>query len=251
MFASEEAARNPSEDLRLILEAREHEDTARWERAEAAHRQAVVLAEIDGNEDKILKAHDDLSSLFANRGMADKALQEAQVALAVARKTKITPTLAMALGGLFNCHLMKGDMESAAATAEEAVQVTPAEKMFDWLRARALMMRARCRVEQCQVAQTEQDLEAAWRRLAPQKKTKMLAGIQSSLAVWWEITARIRTQSKDLAGAAQAMGESVEFRRTVSQLPQLAGPHQHHALAKALEEYSVALAAAGEVKAAT
>jgi tetratricopeptide (TPR) repeat protein len=251
VFAAEEAARNPNESLRLVQEAHEHEDAARWEQAEAAHRRALALAEAEGNEGMIFKAHDDLRSLFAIRGMADKALQEAQAALAAARKAKIAPMLAMAFGGLFQCHLMKGDMRPAAATAEEAVQVTPAEKMFDWVRARALMMRARCRVEQRQVAQAEQDLEAAWRILAPQAKTKMFAGIQSSLAVWWEITARIRTQSKDFAGAAQAMGKTVEFRRTVSQLPQLSGRHKHHALAKALQAYSVALAAAGEVKAAT
>jgi hypothetical protein len=123
--------------------------------------------------------------------------------------------------------------------------------MYDGQRARALLMRARCRLEQCQVSQAEQDLELAWRILAPQAKAGMFAGVQGSLAVWWEITARIRTQSKDFMAAAKAMGKAVEFRRTVSQLPQLAGPHKHHALAKALQEYSVALMAAGEVEAAT
>jgi hypothetical protein len=111
-------------------------------------------------------------------------------------------------------------------------------------------MRARCRLEQRQVSQAEQDLEVAWRILAPQAKTKMFSGIQSSLAVWWEITAQIRTQSKDFEAAAQAMGHAIEFRRSVSQLPQHAGPHKHHALAKELQEYSIALAAAGDVEAA-
>ena len=109
--------------------------------------------------------------------------------------------------------------------------------MYDGQRARALLMRARCRMEQRQVSQAEQDLEVARRILRPQAKAAMFAGVQGSLAVWWEITARIRTQSKDFAAAAQAMGKAVEFRRTVSQLPQLEGPHKHHALAKALQEY--------------
>ena len=251
VLATEEAERNPSESLRLVQEAREHEDAARWEQAEAAHRRALALAQAEGNEAMIFKAHDDLRSLYAICGMADKALQEAQAALEAARKTDMAPLLLMALGGLFQCHLMKGDMTSAAATAEEAVQITPAEKMFDGLRARALLMRARCRLEQCQVSQAEQDLEVSWRILAPQAKTAMLAGVQGSLAVWWEITARIRTQSKDFAGAAEAMGKAVEFRRTVSLLPQLEGPHKHHALAKALQEYSAALTTAGDVEAAT
>jgi tetratricopeptide (TPR) repeat protein len=250
-FASEEAEKNPSESLRLVQEADEHEDAARWEQAEGAHRRALALAQAEGNEAMIFKAHDDLRSLYAICGTADKALQEAQAALAAARKTDLAPVLAMALGGLFQCHLMKDDMTSAAATAEEAVQITPAETMYDGQRARALLMRARCRVEQGQVSPAEEDLEVAWRLLAPQAQATMLAGVQGSLAFWWEITARIRSRSEDHAAAAKAMGQAVEFRRTVSQLPQLAGPHKHHALAKALQEYSVALLAAGEVEAAT
>ena len=46
------------------------------------------------------------------------------------------------------------------------------------------------------------------------------------------------------------MSKAVEFRRTVSQLPQLAGPHKYHALAKALQQYAAALLAAGEAEAA-
>src|ERR1039457_4032104 len=150
VFAAEEAARNPSASLRLVQEAHEHEDAARWEQAEAAHRRALALAEAEGNEGMIFKAHDDLRSLFAIRRMADKALQEAQAALAAARKTGIAPLLSAALGGLFECHLTNGDMMSAAATAEEAVQVPAAEKMFDGQRARALLMRARCQLEKGQ-----------------------------------------------------------------------------------------------------
>jgi len=101
-----------------------------------------------------------------------------------------------------------------------------------------------------EIFQAEQDLEVAWRILAPRAKATIFAGFQGSLAVWWEIKARIRTQAKDFAGAARAMAKAVEFRRTVSQLPQLEGPYKHHALAKALQEYSLALSAAGEVEAA-
>ena len=44
VFTSEEAERNPNESLRLVQEAHEHEDAARWEQAEAAHRRASALA---------------------------------------------------------------------------------------------------------------------------------------------------------------------------------------------------------------
>lgn len=250
VFASEDAERNPSESLRLVQEAREYEGAARWEQAEAAHRRALALAQAEGNEVMIFKAHDDLRSLYAVCGKADQALHAAQAALEAARKTDMAPVLLTALGGLFQCYLMKGDMTSAAATADEAIRIVPAEKMYEGQRARGLLMRSRCRVEQGQVSQAEQDLEVAWRILAPQVEAPMLAGAQAGLAVWWEITARLRTQSKDFAAAAQAMGNAIEFRRTVSQLPQLEGPYKHHALAKALQEYSVVLLAAGAVEAA-
>ena len=103
-IASEEAARNPTERLRLMQEAHEHEDAARWEQAEAVHRRILVLAEVEGNEGKIFKAHDDLRSLFAIRGMADEALQEAQAALEAARKTDMVTLLLVALRGLSQCH---------------------------------------------------------------------------------------------------------------------------------------------------
>ena len=118
-------------------------------------------------------------------------------------------------------------------------------------RARALLLRARCRLEHGQVSQAGQDLDVAWRILEPQAKATMFAGVQSGLANWWEITAGIKTHSKDFAGAAEAMGKAVEFRRTVSQLPQLAGPHKYYSLAKGLQKYGVALLAAGEVEPAT
>jgi tetratricopeptide (TPR) repeat protein len=211
----------------------------------------LALAEAEDSQAAIFKAHSDLSSFYVIRGMADSALQEAQAALGAARKSDLPPLLLTALEGLFRCHLLKDDLALAASAADEAVQITPAEKMYDGQRARALLMRARCRVEQRQVSQAEQDLDIAWRILAPQAEAAMFAGVQGGLATWWEITARIKTQSKDFTETAQAMGKAVDFQRTVSQLPQLAGPYKYHSLAKILQQYGIALLAAGAVEAAT
>src|SRR5664279_3796496 len=87
VFASEEAERNPSESLRLVQEAHEHENAARWVQAEGAHRRALALAQAEGNKAMIFKAHDNLRSLYAICGTADQALQEAKAALEAARKT--------------------------------------------------------------------------------------------------------------------------------------------------------------------
>jgi len=249
MFASEFAEKNPTESSRLIDEAGEHESAARWKEAESARLQVILLAKAEGNAAIISKAHNDLSSLYAILGNADGALLEAKAAVVAARKANMTFVLLFALRSVFRCHLTKGDILSAAAAAEEAVQITIVDKMDGLQRAQALLMRAQGLFERHQVSQAEEDLAVAWRILAPRAEAVFLAGYQVSLANWWEITARIKTHSKEYAGAAQAMSKAVDFRRTVSRLPQLGGPHVHYALAKILQQFSVALMAAGEVEA--
>ncbi|MCL5742899.1 MAG: hypothetical protein M1541_03075 [Acidobacteria bacterium] len=251
MAVAAEAQRNPSERLQRVLEAHEHAAAARWDQAEAAYRQALAAAEAEGKEALICESHRQLCGFYATQGQAGRALEEAQAALAAARKSGLSALLLMALEGLFGCQLRKCDLASATATAEEAVRVASTETAFDHPRAAALLMRARLRVERGEIAPAEQDLDAAWRILAPQAEATFLGGIQNSLANWWEITARIKTWSKDFPGAAQALGKAVEFRRTVSHLPQLDGLYKYHWLAEGLQEYGVTLLAAGDVKAAT
>jgi tetratricopeptide (TPR) repeat protein len=247
-FVAQKQALNPSESHRLVQEAIEHEDAARWEQAEAARRRVLALAETEGIQAIICKAHMDLSNLFTLCGLTDRALQEAGAAVEAARKSELVTLLVTALADLSRCCLAKGDVASAAAAADEAVQTTPAEKMQNMQRARALLARARCRTEQGQVAEAESDLDVAWSLLEPLAEASMFAGVQGSLASWWEITARIRVQSKDLAGAAEAWGKAVELRRAVSHLPQLEGPYKYFSLAKTLHQYSHALSAAGGVQ---
>lgn len=251
MLAAADAQRNPSERLQGVLEAHEHAAAARWDQAEAAYRQALAAAEAEGKEALICESHRQLCGFYATQGQVDRALEEAQAAWAAARKSDLPALRLMALEALFRCQLRKGDLASAAATAEEAVRVSSTERAFDHPRAAALLMRARLRVERDELAPAEQDLDAAWRILAPPAKATFLGGIQNQLANWWEITAQIKTRSKDFPAAAEALGKAVEFRRTVSRLPQVDGPYKHHWLAVSLQKYGVALLAAGDVKAAT
>jgi tetratricopeptide (TPR) repeat protein len=250
LLASKVAEEEPSESLRLVEEACDHENAAQWEQAEEAHRSALALAEAAGNPAMIFKAHDDLSNLYIMRNMPDQALEEAQAALGAARKVYMLPLLTMALEGLAGCYLLVGAFAAAKDVADELVRIIPTEKMYDLQRARALVMRARCRMEQGEKSSAQADLEVAWPLLAPQATVIMFAGGQSALAHWWEVTARIRTDEKDTVGAAQAMGKAVEFRRTVSQLPQLGGPYKYYALARELQRYGVTLLAAKDVEAA-
>ncbi len=249
-IAQEEAERNPTKRGRLIEEAQEHEEAARWEQAEAAYFQALALAETEGIAGMISKSHYDLGRLYEILGKTDNALQQAGAALKSARKANMEPLVLMALTIIFRCHLLKGDVASAAVVADEAVLIMPPDKIYDTQRAGALMIRAQCRLEQHQIAQAGEDLNVVWKILEPRAESVIFAGIRSGLANWWELNARIKTHLKDFGGAAQAMSKAVEIRRTVSELPHISGPYKHYALAEALKEYSVALMAIGENEAA-
>jgi hypothetical protein len=161
------------------------------------------------------------------------------------------PLALMALAMIFRCQLLKGDVASAAVAADEAVLITPPDKIYGSLRANGLLMRARYRLEQHQVVQAGEDLNIAWKILEPRAESVMFGGIRSGLANWWELTAQIKWLSNDLKGVAQAMSKAVGIRSTVSELPHIAGPYKRYVLAKTLKEYSVALMAIGEAEAAT
>jgi tetratricopeptide (TPR) repeat protein len=249
-FAAEDAARHPTEALRLMGEADEYESTANWEHAEATRRCVLALAENEGHQAKISKAHGDLGNLFELLGRSDQALREFQAAVAAARKFDLALLLQTALGQLARCYLSRGDAPAAFAAADEAVRIAPAEPECNLSRARALLARTRCLVELGRTPEAQRDLDASWPVLAPLAEAGMLAGVQSSLASWWEISARIKCEANDFAGAAQALGKAVEYRRIVASLPQLAGPYKFHWLTRTLQEYSAALAAAGEAAAA-
>lgn len=250
-LATDESEEEQHEHLRLVDEAREHVNAGRWEQAETAHRDVLALAEVAGNLAMVYKAHDDLRAFYAMRGMPDKALIEACTAVEVARKVDMIPVIGMALEGLSRCYLSVGDLDAATTTAEELVDITPLKKMYELLRARALIMRAQCRLERGVITEAQDDLDIAWQLLAPQAKALIFAGVQSALASWWELTAEIKTLEKDAGAAVQAMAKAVEFRRTTAQLPQLAIPYTYHALAQVLQRYGVVLLAADDIAAAT
>ena len=248
LLSVEEAQNHPNEILRFSTEAHEHEDCARWEQAVAAHRQALALAESEVNHAMIFKKHADLSSLFAILGDNEQALQEALEAVEAARKADLPPLLLRALEGVTQRRLTRGEIAASFAVVEEAVHLVPVEKIHDTQRARLKLLRAKCLLELDRITEDEQELAIAWQILAPQEEVTMFAGIQGSLAIWWEINARIKAKMKDFETGAQSMGKAVEFRRTISQLPHVENLPKHHGLAKILHEYAIMLEAAGEIE---
>lgn len=251
MLASEHAEICESENLRLTLEAREHEEAARWPEAEAAHRRALALAETENDDWAAYKAHADLSALYDLLGQGAKALEEAQAAVEAARKVDLNILLSMALNLLARSLLSANDPRGALGVAEESVRVCGDDRMYDLPRARALVLRARCTIEVAAVggdgiASALADLDRAWDLLAPVSQVPLFAGVQSMLAGWWEVTAQLRKIECDDPAAAHARGKAVEFRRRVSEAPQCEGPYLFNQLAEALHQHGLALLATGD-----
>ena len=75
----------------------------------------------------------------------------------------------------------------------------------------------------------------------------MFAGVQTGLAGWWEVMASLRFLDADFERAADAWRKAVEYRRHVSQLPQLEGPYKFAFLANTLHKLGQAPLAVEDV----
>jgi len=242
-FACEQSEKDPSADLKLKLEAHEHEMAGDWQKAAEAYRQALALAEAENNAALISNAHHDLSSLYALLGQMQRALEEAKEASEAARRAEITPLLTRSLENQAHCWLRLGETASALAAANEIFSALEDGKMSDTPRARALVLRARCYAAMQETTPARDDLNRAWPLLAAMAGAAMFAGVHSGLAGWWEVTASLRNLDSDLRGAVDAWREAVERRRHVSQLPQLEGPYKFAWLANTLDRLGKALLA--------
>ena len=253
-LAAEEAEKNPSPSLVLKQEAGAREARGDWAGAEACYRKVLALEEATGNDGLICKAHYDLSRLFLLLGELDKAEASARAATAAVRQGGHFPLLVMALENEATCALRREDYARALAAASQAVAAVEPGRMFDRMRAGALMTRARCRLPSGDLAGAESDLEACKPLLLDRELSPFFAGLHSRVAIWWELTAAVRSEKSDLAGACEAWAEAVKSRRHVASLGHVAGPHTLATLARALRSLGEACDAAGkpdEGKAAT
>lgn len=248
VHACEQADREPSPDLLLKQEARHYEDTGQWHEAEAAYLQALALAQEQNNSMQVYKAQDDLSSLYHFLGNKERALETAQAALEAARLSDFETLLSMALEGLANSWRELGNPAEALQAANEMLADLPEEKLYELQRARALVLRAGCFLDLHQPAPAREDLDTAWPLLTPLSGVALFAGVQSSLANWWGAAAQLALLEGDFEGAVAARRKAVEYRRIVSEAPQLEGPYKQAALARALRKLAQALLAVKDIK---
>ena len=174
----------------------------------------------------------------------------ARAATAAARRANFWALLHLTLQNETACALDRGDLASALAAASEDVQQIEPGALYDSMRSRALVARARCLVAGGDLAAAEQDLATSWELLNSRPHSPFAAGVHSAIARWWETTARLRACKSDASGASAAWKQAVEIRREVAALPHVETPSALHALATALKEFGEALSQAGDPEAA-
>lgn len=239
-----DAAENevPGLHLAIRFEAEECEAASNWAGAERAYWRALEIA--GDNPQWTYRGHDELRRLFVFRGRLGDALQEARAAVEAGRVTTgILHAQALICQALV--HLRLGQARDASDLVNRSFAVHEADRLSDWMRARALAVRARCKVELEDDEAARVDLDAAWRLLEPLSVIAGLPGVQAAFGEWWQAEAGRRSRLGDAYGCVKAWREVVISRRWNATQPQIAGPYVQSALADALESLAHAQEMAG------
>ena len=228
-LAAGEAERNPTPSLQLKREAAECENRRDWVGAEAAYRKVLPLEEATGNFGLLAKPQMDLAGLLRCLGRVDEAWDFALAATDSARRCDLFPVLVMALECQASCALAKNDPATALAAASEAVQLIEPGKLYDHMRARVLVRRARCLLAVADLPAAETDLAASWKLLHDSKAPGSFPGPKFTLSLWWEVKSRVLEKQGNLQDACEAIRHCAELRR------QLQSPNVTFALVETLE----------------
>ncbi len=236
LAAGEEAARNPPPETPLWEKVSAFENSGDWAGVEAVRRELVALAEAGGQAGIIAKARLDLSELLLFLGRPGEAWEAARAATAAGRPAGLEVLDVMLLLNEAACALELGQTQTALEAAEEAVGLLKEEPLTSLLRARALNQRARCRLAQGRLSGAAADLAASEQLLAGKGACEFAAGVQATLAAWWEIKAALCGKQEAWAEALPAWQKAVEKRRLVASLPQVESPRRFVTLARALQQ---------------
>ncbi len=240
LAAGEEAARNPPPEAPLWEKVSALENSGDWAGVEAVRRELVAVAEAGGRAGIIAKARQDLSELLLFLGRPGEAWEEARGATAAGRPAGLEILDVMLLLNEAACALEMGQTQAALDTVEEAMGLLQEQPLTSLLRARALNQRARCRLAQGRLSDAATDLAASEQLLAGKGACEFAAGVQATLAAWWEIRATLYGKQGAWAEALPAWQKAVEKRQLVASLPQVGSPRRFVPLARALQQCACA-----------
>lgn len=242
---------DPSEELRLTLEAHAYEASADWPKAEDRFLRLIGMAEQAKSDAWIAGAHLNLCRHYRLLGQHENAADESCLAVASARCSTIGTMMFLALEAMAGCLLTINQKRAALETANQVVRYAPLTNIADTQRARALVCRARCLVEMNDFEHATADVELAMSLLSPHAELLLSTGIQVGLATGWDVTARIRRAYGDMPAAVEASCNAVWHCRYVAMAPEVERPHKKNVLATALQFHGENLEAAGDYSQAT
>jgi hypothetical protein len=229
-MAAEEAARNPTPDLKLAQEASDCEQRRDWAGAEAAYRKRLALKQSTDNAGLRSKWQMDLSRLLRLLGRMGEAWELAEAAVESARAFQVSYVLAMALENQALCALDRSDPGKALQAASEAVGVLEPGRLLAQRRARALTLRAECFLARSDLAAAEADLKSS-RELLDQV-TLGLPGPILSQANWWEVQAKLDWLKGNLSQAEALLTKAISYREHLIEMRGEPSPYAAVALAK-------------------
>ncbi len=230
---------NPEPSPWLAAMGQAHECEARfdWDGAKAAYERAAFAEPNAGLESGAWR---DLSALHSMLDEDDLALECAARATEAARRCDSLSVLAMALGAEASLLLASNPALAREKIAEE-LAVLEDESLHDILRMRALILRARCAVQENDLDGAGRELDLVWTQIKKWRNEPFFAGRHGVLAAYWATRSGLSEKRGDWRRVQKARLEVVEHCRFVASVPQIEGPFKHNNLALALHRAGEAL----------
>jgi tetratricopeptide (TPR) repeat protein len=242
---------NPSPDQALEDALARALEALDWTNALAALCQLAAAAEGRGEPSQVFNRQHQASQLLFALARPEEALAAARAATAAARKfNRMSALIGTALQGEAWHLLARGDAAGALACLEESLVHIGTETAAQPCRARALVLRARCRIALAEPTAAAADLEAAWPVLDRMGDSLILAGAQASLAAWHETQAQLHQALGERTAAVEQQRLALTRRRIVGEAPQVGRHVSGPALAGTLVCLAGLLVEAGDPDAA-
>lgn len=233
--------------LDLYAQAESQEWAGNWAEAERIYREAIRLAQETGKPSNLSRSFTKLSGLLLLLGRDSEAFEATKLGLEYAEKDN-TFVRATTLPDVVSQAIRHGDLDLAKAGLEEMRELIP--DLNDLRYANYLLHLAEWRLALDDLVGLEEQLETVRRIAEPQSRIPGLAGFHTAMARYWTFRSQLFKRGGNLRDAGAASWEAIQFRRSISQMPQLNGPYKFNGLALALRGYARLCREAGHEDAA-
>ena len=234
----------PSQEMIWKQMADECEEHGNWAGAEEALRNALNLEREGKVRELPVKTHLDLATLYEMLGRDAEALAEIDAAVELSHESEIMAIRTMALEAKAKMLLAANNPAGAKEIALDALGPIPDDKLHALIKARMLVLLARCDTFLGNIEAAERDVNRAIELVRPYGENQFLGGLQGFFAQSAAATAAILASRGKLTEAANSFGETIERARTIAGQPHLRGARSNYRLAQALIKYAAYLDAA-------